>query len=916
VGLVAQTDSGALSGVVTGPEGRPLQGAAVRVSSGGTLYPRLAMATASGSYLVANLPPGDDYTVEVDAVGFNRVKRDGLRIALGTTTTLDVTLARESAPVEVVARPPELSLRQTTLTASVTQREMDQLPLDRIYQSSFLLFPSVLTASMGGDPAVAGATGGENLYLIDGIKVNDPVMGVVGTNLNFNFIREVQGVVGGADADSQASTGGILSVLTRAGTNAFHGDLFVYGTGSAWTARARPTDQAASGPVSFRSYDYGFDLSGPLVKDRAWFFFGINPSVSTRHVEGSYEATYVNFGSTKEGAIVRLPFDNDQIVRNDYWSLKITARPSDRHGLEFSLFGDPSRRYLNEGYAVSVDPAATKTRRYQGGFSGAIKWFANWTPRLFSEVTLARTESRLDLLPWNDDGYGQTQILSYDWSPMVNVGHGMGTTTRDRRATTQVDAQVTWLAGRHEIKAGGNWESMDWENFTAFTGGSWWNVQGGTGPPLSGNPRDYANWYVYSMQNPYSHEKGCTSSLFLQDRWAIRDDLSLTAGLRWERDQVFPEHGEILDLPSISPRLGLAWDFTRTGKGKLFAHWGQYHGRVPIEMAQSMDAGHAYYADYWTDHGQMHLGRQVMGNVPTTVAPGTKSPYDEEWVVGASYQVRPDITVSLTAVFRQLGRVLEDVVYPDAQGNLNAILVNPGSGPWPAQMSGWATQVPDYEPFPRPIRNYQGYTLQVQKRFQDGWFLNGSYTWSRLTGNYEGGSGGFGTDGFAPFISSAYDYPLAIYNRYRYGLLPQDRTHEIKMQTAYQWDSGLSVGALFEFVSGRPVSRTMAFPLQEPGGGVLFASPRGGAGRLPDLWHLDLRAQYAFKLHRTDLSIILDLFNVTNRQEATAVHENFYLAPMTTHDILTGNLRPDPRWGQVTSRQAGRFARLGLKWSF
>ena len=65
--------------------------------------------------------------MEVEATGFNRVKRDGLRIALGTTTTLDVILARESAPVEVVARPPELSLRQTTMTASVTQREMDQL---------------------------------------------------------------------------------------------------------------------------------------------------------------------------------------------------------------------------------------------------------------------------------------------------------------------------------------------------------------------------------------------------------------------------------------------------------------------------------------------------------------------------------------------------------------------------------------------------------------------------------------------------------------------------------------------------------------------------------------------------------------------------------------------------------------------
>ena len=72
---------------------------------------------------------------------------------------------------------------------------------------------------------------------------------------------------------------------------------------------------------------------------------------------------------SRTGTIARFPFDNDQVVRNDYWSLKVTARPSDQHSLEFSLFGDPSRRYLNEGYAVSVDSAATKTRRYQAALA-------------------------------------------------------------------------------------------------------------------------------------------------------------------------------------------------------------------------------------------------------------------------------------------------------------------------------------------------------------------------------------------------------------------------------------------------------------------------------------------------------------------------------------------------------------------
>lgn len=915
-GVFAQADHGTLTGRVTDPDGRPITGATITVTGSAAPAPRTCLVSPGGTYLVADLPPGADYSVEVDAPGFSRVKRARLRIALGATTTLDVALAREGGSIQVVARPPELSLRQTSLWGQVTEKELDLLPLERSYRASFLLLPTVLTAGMGGNPAAAGATGGENLYVIDGIRVNDPVMGTVGTNLNFNFVREVQGVAAGQDADSIASTGGLFSVLTRAGTDEFHGQVFLYGTGDAWAVRPQPTDRAALGPSPFSAFDFGFDFSGPLARDRAWFFVGYNPSTYSRQAEGTYATTYVNGSSPAAGAVYHIPFDDDLRIRDDYWSLKVTARPAADQSLEFSLFGDPSRRYLDEGYAVAAHPEATWTRRYQGGFSGALKWFATWSPRAFSEVTLGRTEAELDLVPWDAAGYAAAQIFSYDWWPVVNVGRGMGVYTEDRRGTTQLGARVTWLAGRHEIAAGGDWEDLDWRNTTAFTGGAQWIVSGGTGPPLSGNPRDYANWYVTTQENPYSHEKGRYSSLFLQDRWAPTDNLSLTMGLRWESDQVFPERGAPLQLNALSPRLGVAWDFTGSGKGKLFAHWGQYHERLPIYMAQTMDPGHSYYLDFWGDHGNQYMGRFTYLDIPATVAPGTRSPYDEEWVAGVTCQVAPDAVLGLTAVFRRLGRVLEDVMYPDAGGNFNAVIMNPGSGQWPAQMAAWASQVPDYQPFPAPVRNYEGYTLSFQKRMRDGWFLNAEYTWSRLRGNCEGGSGGYGTDGYAPFVSSAYDYPWALYNRFRYGDLPQDRPNELKVQAGCESRAGLSFGALLDCVSGRPISQTMSLPIQEAMGGTMFVSPRGSAGRLPTLWHLDLRAQYAIPVGRARLAVVLDLFNVTNRQAATAVEESYYLPPMTIQDVLTGNLRRNPRWGQVTSRQDGRYARLGLKLSF
>ena len=109
---------------------------------------------------------------------------------------------------------------------------------------------------------------------------------------------------------------------------------------------------------------------------------------------------------------------------------------------------------------------------------------------------------------------------------------------------------------------------------------------------------------------------------------------------------------------------------------------------------------------------------------------------------------------------------------------------------------GWTTQIPDYEPFPSHP-NYQGYTFQVQKRFQDRWFPQRQLHLVPIEGELRGRFGRV-RDGWIPALHQRCltTIPLAIYNRYRYGLLPQDRTHVIKIQTGYQWDNGFGGGAL------------------------------------------------------------------------------------------------------------------------
>ena len=277
--------------------------------------------------------------------------------------------------------------------------------------------------------------------------------------------------------------------------------------------------------------------------------------------------------------------------------------------------------------------------------------------------------------------------------------------------------------------------------------------------------------------------------------------------------------------------------------------------------------------------------------------------------MGAEYEWRPDFVVGFSALNRSLGRVLEDTAYLNNLGTISFMLNNPGTSNWPAVMNRWSAVLPDYEPFAHPIRNYSAYTLTANKRVSDRWSVNASYTYSLLKGNYEGGSGGYSVDSLAPTISTAYDYPEHIYNMNRYGWLPQDVRSSFKVQGSYRYDWGLAIGVNILAQTGRPLDRTYQYSPNGPQSGTLFAAPRGSY-RLPGLWQVDLHAEYPFKIWKSNLALFADVFNVTNRQTATAEYSNYY------QWNTSGTLQADPNWGHPTALQAPRYLRLGAKWSF
>ena len=909
--VMAQGSSGTISGRVIDTNGQPIPGADVVVTSKYLQGPRGTATNLDGEYLIPYLPPGNDYKISVEAVGYNKVIQSNVTVSLGTATTLQVTLTSGGTEVEVTSRPPVITLKDTKVATTLTQQEMEMLPLQRGYQQTLYLAPNVVSSGMGGNPGVAGSTGSENIFMINGLNTTDPVTGTFGTNLNFNFIREMEVNTGGLDAEYGASTGGLFNVLTKSGTNELHGEVFAYYTDQSFNANAHSTDMSVNKPQPFHNYDYGFDVGGPIIKDRLWYFVGYNPTLYTTHYEGTSSVTNIF-----TGAQVEVPYKYDNLSRNWFSSAKFNYRVNDKHNLELAVFTDPSHMWYNEGPFPTIDARALHTRRYQGGYNVVLKWYATWSSKIFMETGVGKTHSILQILPWDNAGFGQPEILSYNFSPSLSLGPGTGTIDYDNRDSFQAETKVTWLLGRNEIKFGANYEDLKWDNFQGYTGGIQYapyiNLPGTN--QLSPRLRDYKYVYEYTLQNPAKKEYGKYIAAFVQDKWSITDYQTLSAGVRFERNEVLPGNGgATLGLNSYSPRIGYTWDFARNGKSKFYMNYGLYYERTPIAMAAGMDPGHASYTDI-TKYGAPFL-HYAYSTVATTVAGGTENQYNTEFLIGAEYEVKPNLTLGLSALYRTLGRVLEDVGYVDSKGNIDYIIMNPGTGQWPAIMSNWSKVLPDYERFPHPIRNYSAYTLTANKRFSNHWFMNASYTYSTLVGNYEGGSGGLSLAGLNPNASSAYDIPEHILNVNTYGYLPQDIRHSVKVQGSYKFDFGLVLGINLTARSGIPLDKLYGYPRNDAGYGTLFASPRG-SDRMPGIWQLDLHAEYDMKLWKTDMAFFVDVFNVTNNQQATFKYDTYYYTPNTLGDVLKGNLTRDPNWGKTTARQAPRQARVGVRWSF
>ena len=271
--LHAQVGAGEITGVIRDPAGAAVPGVTVTVTNTATSRQRVLTSTSDGLYTAASLPPGE-YRVDVALPGFKPVRRDGLRIATGEKARIDFELAigdvREQ--LTVVGDTPIVRTETASLGTVVEQERVVQLPLNgRLFISLASLTPGVALPPNSPLPRINGGRPRTNEYLFDGISVLQPEPGQVAFFPVIDAIQEFKIESNSPPAEFGRFNGGVVNLTTKAGTNAFHGNLFEFLRNEHLNARNYFQVGNATRPA-YRRNQFGGTFGGPLMKNHTFFF--------------------------------------------------------------------------------------------------------------------------------------------------------------------------------------------------------------------------------------------------------------------------------------------------------------------------------------------------------------------------------------------------------------------------------------------------------------------------------------------------------------------------------------------------------------------------------------------------------------------------------------------------------------------
>jgi hypothetical protein len=858
----SQDVTGEFEGWVVDTNGNPLAEAVVTAEGPHLQLARIVQSDLRGYFRIVALAPGL-YTVRLRLIGRRPVALEHVTVALGRATSLGlVRLEPESVelPEIVVAEArPVIDPTTTAVATNLRAETFTPLPVDRNYRSLVALAPQANTSYLGDETNIAGSTGSENAYFVDGVDVTDLQEGATSVNLPYNFVQEIQIKTGGYEAEYGRAQGGIVNVVTPTGGNTFGGEVYAFLTNDELRSRARlGLKDVALG--EFSKYDVGVGVGGPIARDRVWFYAAYNPTFERR------DASVSGSGPLRDSRTIHL------------LAGKLTWLAAPATNVTFTMLGDPSRHdpFVGSPEAGSIaNPEVVLGKLREGGVTLSLQARTLARPHLLLSASLSRSTQVSDQGAGTERGRQEPRLDDYQTG--VSSG-GYGGFSRSRRVRTAAQATASLELRPHDFKLGIEYE----DNFS--------------------NSEACSNLISRVDVSSFFWNPGCLSgrahnripTVYGQDSWQISRRLRLNAGLRWEGQYFEGTNGRPAQsiTDQLQPRAGVIYLPGELGTQRLLASWGRFYEQVPVLLATAYYGQGEQIVIRYPQNPLVNTAGADTSVFPISGAPrvnGLHGQNFDEFTLGYERQIGGHFKAGARGIHRALRWAIEDGV--DSTGQ-RFVVGNLGLG--------------ELAHFPRARRKYTALELSLERLGDAPFTFLMSYVLSRTWGNY---TGLFASDvsQSAPNVTAQFDFveqtPRGT------GLLPNDRTHVLKFFGACRLASGLTAGASLVWESGTPLS--------EYGG--IFAGPpywsflrrRGTAGRMPAIWDLNFRFTYrvpVWRHSRAEPQVLLDLFHVGSPRRAVGFDQVHY----TGIDSIGNQIGSNVNYGKVTQYQPPMSARLGL----
>jgi Carboxypeptidase regulatory-like domain/TonB-dependent Receptor Plug Domain len=951
--LLAQTTA-SLTGVAT-IGGEPLAGVTVTITSPSLQGARTAITGPGGSYNIAALPPGD-YRIRFEAPGM-RERTEHARLQLAQTTRADAAMmaeASESLTVEGVT-PPELET--TAVAATLTLAEVERLPVLRNQFATAQLMPGVTANTLtNGQLQISGAPGYDSLALVNGVVVNENTRGQMRPMYVEDAIDSTTVLTGAVSAEYGRFTGGVVSTITRSGGNELSASIRDSLSNPAWSA-VTPANETREDSLN---HVWEATLGGYVLRDRLWYFAAGRwaKNDTARQTVAVPAFSGANAEATPRSPQLSYLETNDQ----KRYEGKLTAQLGARHSLVGSYFGVDTAG-TNFRAANNIYDDASLTTRNDPDALAALRYDLLAGRDLLVTARASRREMSLQSgSEFTDLVRGTVLFDRANQNARFNAPALCSVCGEEERDNQNFALEAQWFTdtrrfGSHSIVAGA--DRFDerrttlghdtGSDFGLFVTRAQWKdgaIYPVITPTTNNGGGTFIRWTpLFAAPEP---NRLRTDSVYVNDRWDATRRWSVSAGLRYDRNDAVDADGSVMsDDSRLSPRLAVHFDPAGDGRQRFSASYGEYASRVADSIASgnqtagatgSIDFAYRGPAindraltvamadairmvfDYFnsTQGGTNNRAANNLRPNGTRVVPGytsyvdgtLASPYVRELTAGYGLQLGSNGFAKIDLVSRDWRDLYAASVTPATRR-----LTTPLGIPVDLILN---TNSNDVE------RTYRA--VQLQARWSGSRIATGAfYTWSQLRGNHEGENA---NGAVADADPSLYYSEFLNYERFSpEGWLRGDQRHRLRAWIGYDVPLPPAIGVLHvsllqSYDSGLPYSAvapvnatTYAGAPANPGynaipNGVYFISDRGEF-RTEDAHYTDLAVRFSRPVLGVELFVQGDLNNAMNNDSVvdpqrinTSVQTSANSAalqpfnPFTTTPVEGTHYQLNPSFGQ------------------